>query len=390
MKRLSKSSFLVKPTSTISNFKCFFSISSKEGRNCPLSYRYKIEEFEVSPIIASTIYVIGGLYGNVPSLEKILEMKIQEEKILNSKVDLIFNGDFNWFNIDDVSFQKINQTVFQYKAIKGNVEEELYNSIKKNRNLIEPNVGCGCSYPEYVGDKTVQRSNEIIKILKETSRKPQNINLTQSFGNLSKYLLIQLQKGDTTNPENYSRIGILHGDTESLSGWKFSVEVMEPLDFQLRKSFEVPSDMITSQEYILKQFQKLKVDALAVTHTCLPFSQDFYDSVNLKRYVIVNNGSSGMPNFANTSFGLLSRISLFPLPTSSSSLKSLYSYQTSNLYFDSLIIEYDSSQFIKQFLSNWSSNSPAYLSYFGRIQSGPNFQIHQAVRGNFKLNSTNF
>ena len=64
------------------------------GRSCPLPYRYAPSAFErAADLHAETIYVIGGLYGNVPALHAILQLAAAEPV----KPTLIFNGDFNWF-----------------------------------------------------------------------------------------------------------------------------------------------------------------------------------------------------------------------------------------------------------------------------------------------------
>jgi hypothetical protein len=72
-------------------------IVDQPGRSCPLHYRYAPQVFNrPAEIHAETIYVIGGLYGNPLALETIFDIA-QRETV---KPTLIFNGDFNWFNID--------------------------------------------------------------------------------------------------------------------------------------------------------------------------------------------------------------------------------------------------------------------------------------------------
>lgn len=134
--------------------------SSVAGRNCPIRYQYNMKQaFARSmPVTSGDIfYVIGGLYGNQYALAKILELKRKEEDITKKEVKLIFNGDFNWFNIDALSFEKINATVrkhmvIQYriksKAIKGNVEDEI-SWEWRNQTSDCSGFGCGCAYPTY-------------------------------------------------------------------------------------------------------------------------------------------------------------------------------------------------------------------------------------------------
>ena len=127
------------------------------GRSCPLRYRYSPSVFRRAPDLdADTLYVIGGLYGNVEAMREILAMKAREERN-GPEVRLLFNGDFNWFDIDGDSFDEINETVLTHGAIQGNVEAELDS---------DEDVGCGCAYPSYVDQTTVDCSNAIIEALR--------------------------------------------------------------------------------------------------------------------------------------------------------------------------------------------------------------------------------
>lgn len=59
-----------------------------------MSYRYGPHALRSCPEQpAETLYVIGGLYGNLPALSAILAMAAREA----APVTLCFNGDFNWF-----------------------------------------------------------------------------------------------------------------------------------------------------------------------------------------------------------------------------------------------------------------------------------------------------
>lgn len=55
---------------------------------------------------------------------------------------LVFNGDFNWFNVDNSGFVEINRRVLSHQAILGNVEAEFGTNTDDG--------GCGCAYPEHV------------------------------------------------------------------------------------------------------------------------------------------------------------------------------------------------------------------------------------------------
>ncbi len=114
-------------------------MSDIAGRTCPLRYRYGAEAIARLPVVeAETLYVVGGLYGNLPALDAIEAMVAQED----GPVTLVFNGDFNWFNVDDAGFAEINRRVLAHHAIVGNVEAEL--GVDGNA------AGCGCAYPEHV------------------------------------------------------------------------------------------------------------------------------------------------------------------------------------------------------------------------------------------------
>lgn len=120
------------------------------GRTCPLSYRYAPSVFRQPPTLETeTLYVIGGLYGNVEALEVVLAMQRAEAR-RGQAVTLFFNGDFNWFNVDAASFEKVNDTVLAHAAIQGNVEAELAAEVS--------DAGCGCGYFTWVGDGVVTRS----------------------------------------------------------------------------------------------------------------------------------------------------------------------------------------------------------------------------------------
>ena len=107
------------------------------GRNCPLHYRYAPASLDRPPeIVADTLYVIGGLYGNQPALQAVTELAANER----DPASLVFNGDFNWFNCDAAGFAAINETVLAHHALRGNVETELAGD--------DDAAGCGCRMPQ--------------------------------------------------------------------------------------------------------------------------------------------------------------------------------------------------------------------------------------------------
>jgi hypothetical protein len=129
------------------------------GRSCPVAYRYSPADFRrPAEIEAEALYVIGGLYGNPFALDAILDLASQE----TPRPTLVFNGDFNWFDVDPDGFGRLNARVLAHAALRGNVETELATDDER--------AGCGCAYPEWVADAEVARSNEIAARLRHTGR----------------------------------------------------------------------------------------------------------------------------------------------------------------------------------------------------------------------------
>ena len=102
------------------------------------------------------LYVVGGLYGNPFALSAIEERAAKE----CSFTRVLFNGDFNFFNIALTDFLKVNNTIsMHYIATAGNVEVE----ISSENNGAD---GCGCGYPSYVGQV---RNLSVLSIQRETT-----------------------------------------------------------------------------------------------------------------------------------------------------------------------------------------------------------------------------
>src|SRR5215218_6911159 len=128
------------------------------GRSCPLHYRYAPTDLaHTGDVDAKCIYLVGGLYGNLPALDAIEALAAEE----SAPPLIVFNGDFNWFNVDDAGFEAINRRVLSHSALRGNVETELAGN--------DPAAGCGCGYPEFVNDADVARSNQIMDRLRQTA-----------------------------------------------------------------------------------------------------------------------------------------------------------------------------------------------------------------------------
>jgi hypothetical protein len=81
-----------------------------------------------------------------------------------------------------------------------------------------------CAYPDYISNDVGDRSNQIMTRLRATaSRFPE---LVSRLGELPRYL---------TASVGGRRVGILHGDPESLAGWRLALEAMEPGDSLMRR-----------------------------------------------------------------------------------------------------------------------------------------------------------
>lgn len=300
------------------------------GRICPLRYRYGPGAIARAPEkSAQTLYVIGGLYGNLPALDAVEAMAAGEQE----PVTLCFNGDFNWFNVDDAGFRAINERVLRHDAILGNVEAELGSD--------SDDAGCGCAYPDQVDQGTVERSNQIHAALKRTAaRHPDLLARLAGLPMVARYKV-----GD-------ARIGIVHGDADSLAGWRFDVGAL---------------DDPGQDDWRADAFAQASVDVFASTHTCLPATRSFGQG-GMK--IVANNGAAGMPNASGTNFGILTRIAATPPPR-----PRLYGREVQGTRIDALAIRYDDTAWRTRFVENWPEGSAAWLSYFKRIVEGPDYRF---------------
>jgi len=306
---------------------------SAPGRNCPLRYRYGADAVAHAPErLAQTLYVIGGLYGNAQALRAIEDMAGAER----GPVTLCFNGDFNWFNVDDAGFSEVNASVLQHDCILGNVEAELAPEAG--------DAGCGCAYPESVSADTVERSNAIHARLKRTAtRHPEVLRRIAALPMVARYRVGTV------------RIGVVHGDAEALAGWRFDAASLDDPDLRDWRAYA---------------FAQSGVDVFASSHTCLPALRG-YASKGCK--LVINNGAAGMPNFRGQRHGILTRIATTPTPH-----PRLYGSSVRGVHVDALAIRYDPVLWQAAFLANWPAGSPAWLSYFERIDQGPVYSTLQA------------
>jgi len=317
-------------------------MSLTPGRNCPLHYRYAPGALAAPPSgHCEVLYVAGGLYGNEPALDALLDLYTRER----GDKRLVFNGDFNWFDIDAASFRRVNERVLGFDAIRGNVETEL---ASEPGDVDE--AGCGCAYPPWVGDEVVMRSNLILQRLRETARRFPA--LRQSLLALPMWMRIDV---------GGRRVGIVHGDAQSLAGWGFAQEHLADLGHQ---------------RLVREWFASAHVDIFASSHTCLPVFQALPTEGADFAPIVLNNGAAGMPNFSSAHAGLLTRIATRPFDGP----ERRFGVERSGLFLDAIAIEFDQARWLREFLAQWPPGSAAHASYWQRITRGPRYDIAEAQR----------
>jgi hypothetical protein len=307
--------------------------SEPAGRMCPVDYRYPPSGFDRTPdLSAETLYVVGGLYGNFAALDEVERLAACEQSTM------VFNGDFHWFDAEPDWFAEIERGVAPHPALRGNVESEL-------ARPGDIGAGCGCAYPGSVDEAVVQRSNAILGELRHTADAV--LGSAGRLAALPMHLVARVGR---------LRVGIVHGDAESLAGWSFAHDALD--DPAARNALEAIA-------------QAARVDAFASTHTCLAALRDF--KLRAGRLTIINNGAAGMPNFAGSRSGLVSRIATTPSPH-----RPLYGLVRDGVHIDALPVAYDVEGFLARFRRRWPEGSPAHSSYFDRLISGPGYEIAQA------------
>lgn len=311
---------------------------AKPGRTCPLAYRYGAAALDRAPdLLADSLYIAGGLYGNPFALDALNHLIAREPG-----AQAVFNGDFNWFDIDDQGFALVNRAVLRHHALRGNVETELLAD--------DTAAGCGCGYPDHVADADVARSNAIMNVLAATARRQRE--LSESLAALPMHLVAQV--GDV-------RVGIVHGDADSLAGWSFGEEAIDASN-------------------VRAMFDAARVRVFASSHTCLPVAQVFDAAAG--RSLLINNGAAGMPNFAGTDFGVITRIAVSPAPAWAGAL---YGSRVDGVFIDALPLRYDSAAWLRHFDHLWPAGSPAALSYRRRIVAGPAYALPSAPRAGIAI-----
>ena len=306
------------------------------GRFCPADYRYPASSLaRPADLCAETLYIVGGLYGNRPALD-IVEAMVAAER---GSTTVAFNGDFHWFDAVPDHFTDVNRRVMTHSALRGNVETEL-------GRALDVGAGCGCDYPETVDEGTVERSNRILDRLRACVEAIPGMR--EQFSVLPMTLVAGV---------GALRVGIVHGDAESLAGWRFAHDAL---------------DAPAADGWLETVRAASGIDVYASSHTCLPALRDF--QLQAGRLTIINNGAAGMPNFRGPTHGVLTRIGLHPSPH-----PALYGMeQRDGVFIDALPVPYDQRRWRREFVGTWPPGSPAYDSYFRRIVDGPQFLRREA------------
>lgn len=315
------------------------------GRSCPLHYQYGPQTFARPADLPAvdTLYVVGGLYGNELGLNRVLDLFAAE----TGRKKLVFNGDFHWFDVDPEIFARVQRQVLAHTALRGNVETELAAEPADG----DEDAGCGCAYPEWVGDAVVERSNRILRQLRSAATPEQRAQLA------ALPMTLRADVGEL-------RLGIVHGDAQSLAGWGFAQE-------HLRDA--------THRRTVRGWFERAQVDAFACTHTCLPVFQRLLRTGGAgahNGHWVFNNGAAGMPNFTGDAAGLLTRIALHPFQ----GRERRFGVQAGDVFVDAIAIDTDATLVQAQFLRQWAEGSDAHASYFHRIAHGPAYGVGEAIR----------
>jgi hypothetical protein len=322
-------------------------LDDSPGRSCPLHYRYRPEDFAAPPRAdlagLDTLYVVGGLYGNEFALDA-LERLLEAQAAHDGRRAVVFNGDFHWFDAEPAWFGRIQRRVLSHAALRGNVETELADE------AAGADAGCGCAYPDWVGDEVVARSNRIHARLRAATTPAQRAELAAlpmharaSVGGL--------------------QVAIVHGDATSLAGWGFAQE-------HLRDAVH--------RAAVGDWFERARVGAFACTHTCLPVFQ----RVVLARGEgwVLNNGAAGMPNFEADDAGLVLRLGVTPPRAGERRLGAVLVCGGDPVFADALALHSDAAAWRRRFDATWPAGSDAALSYGGRIAEGPAYRPAEALR----------
>jgi hypothetical protein len=306
-----------------------------EGRSCPVDYFYDPAVFaRRADFAADILYVAGGLYGNLEAAQAIERLAAAER----DDVAIVYNGDFHWFDAEDDWFDAVEHAVTPYRALRGNVETEI-------ARTFDIGAGCGCAYPSAVADDVVVRSNRILSELRDIATRAPAARAR--VAGLPMRLVAEV---------GGLHVGIVHGDATSLAGWGFTREILAA----------TPPAMLADLR------ARSRIDVFASSHTCVALLYD--TALPNGRLTMINNGAAGMPNFAGTRHGLISRIATTPSPH-----RPVYGLERNGVHVDAIALAYDHGRFLDRFLARWPAGTPAHSSYVRRILEGPTYTVAHAL-----------
>jgi hypothetical protein len=324
------------------------------------------------------LYVVGGLYGHAGALAQIQAL-FSAEDVAPERRRLVFNGDFNWFSVEPAAFEALNTTVLGFDALRGNVETELAVPATTDDATDDAadddatfDAGCGCAYPDWVGDGVVERSNRILQRLRRTA---------QQFPALQARLaaLPMHRRADVGG----LRVAVVHGDAESLAGWGFAQEHLQQ-----------PAHRAQVRQW----FVAAQVDAFACSHTCLPVfhslpmpGRALMPVVPVNPVVpavpvvpvVLNNGAAGMPNFRGDAAGLFTRIATMPFAGEGRRFGITREVAGRVIHLEAIAVAGDPASARAaqaDFLRHWPEGSDAHASYWARIHAGPDYALEEALR----------
>jgi hypothetical protein len=316
------------------------------GRSCPLDYRYGPRALRDTPALeADVLWIAGGLYGNTEAL-RTLQSLVEAESA--DRVELVFNGDFHWFDVDPAEFAAIQVAALRVRAMRGNVETELA------REGDDAAAGCGCAYPDSVPQEDVDRSNAMAASLRRTALATGATQALRVLPMLGRALVGGL------------RVGIVHGDERSLSGWRLAHDSLEA----------------SRGDGLDAAFEEAEIDVLASSHTCLPVAATFRSSHGGRELAVINNGAAGMANFAGTTHGIATRIVRNGV-SAPAGARILYRASLGGCELQAVAIDFDVRAWLATFDRQWPAGSPAERSYRRRIVAGPAYCAPEATRGGF-------
>jgi hypothetical protein len=337
----------VKPAAEVDTEAGAEDAAAAPGRSCPLHYRYRPEVFNTaaSPGLEAldVLYVVGGLYGNPFALQRVLELFDAER----GRKRLVFNGDFHWFDADVATFSRVQRGVLAHTALRGNVETEI--AAESDDTAGGDSAGCGCAYPEWVGDGVVERSNRILARLRTAASAPQRAELA------ALPMWLRADVGPL-------RLGLVHGDATSLAGWGFAQEHLGDAGHRAQ---------------VAGWLDRAGVDAFASTHTCLPVFQALPGRPGAAPRWVLNNGAAGMPNFRGDTAGLFTRVARQP---HAGPERRLGVALAGGVVAELMALDIPAAAWRQRFLALWPAGSDAHESYFGRIGQGPGYEPADVVR----------